>query len=127
MEVGGCAAVGNAADVVDRAVVSRLHLVGILDDLVDEITEVENEAELIGGRGALVLEDHPAIAIEFAFVDALAAHEREVDLTWIVGRGRGDRSADAAAVPLAIGEAIPVGARRLEAADQHSRRPVGFR
>src|SRR6185503_21214765 len=55
MEVGGFAAISNSADVVDRAIVPRLHLVGIFDDLVNEITEVENEPELIGGRRALIL------------------------------------------------------------------------
>ena len=127
MEVAGLAAIGNPADLVDRAVVARLHLVGIFDDLVDEIAEVENETELIGGRRALILEDHPAIAVELAFIDALAADEGEIDRPRIVRQRRGDRPADAAAVPLSIGEAVPVDARRLEMADQHARRPVRFR
>src|SRR5262249_44498043 len=62
-------AIGNPADVVNRTVVPRRQLVGIFDDLVNEITEVENETESIGGRRALILEDHPAIAIELAFID----------------------------------------------------------
>jgi len=45
---------------------------------------VENETELIGGRRALILEDHPPIAIEFPFIDALAADEGEIDRPWIV-------------------------------------------
>src|SRR4029079_9424060 len=89
-----------------------------------EIPEVENETEAIGWRRALVLEDHPAIAIELAFVDALATDEREIDRPWIVRERRGDRPADAAAVPLCIGEAVPVDARRLEVTDQHPRRPI---
>src|SRR6188472_36724 len=93
-------AIGNPSDVVDRAVVARRHFVGILDDLVDEITEVKNEAELIGGRRALILEDHPAIAIELAFIEALAADEGEIDRPWIVRQRRSDRPADAAPVPL---------------------------
>jgi hypothetical protein len=120
------AAIRNPADVVDRAVVSRRQLVGIFDDLINEITEVEHEAESIGWRRALVLEDHPAIAVEFAFVDALAADEGEIDRPWIVGQRRGDRPADAAAVPLSIGEAVPVDARRLEMPDQHARGPIRF-
>src|SRR4029079_922963 len=107
-------AIGNPADFVDRAVVPRRHFVRIFDDLVNEITEVENETELIGGRCALVLEDHPAIAVEPAFIDALAADEREIDRRWIVRGRRGDRPADAATVPLSIGEAVPVDTRRLE-------------
>src|SRR4029434_4066506 len=107
-------AIGNPADVVDRAVVPRRHLVGIFDDFINEITEVENETELIGGRDALILQDHPAIAVEPAFIDALAADEGEIDRPWIVRQRRGDRPADAATVPLSIGEPVPVDARRLE-------------
>src|SRR6476620_4261360 len=106
-------AIGNPADVVDRAVVPRRHLVGISDDLINEITEVKNETELIGGRRALILEDHPPIAVELAFIDALAADEGEIDRPWIVRQRRGDRAADAAPVPLFIGEPVPVDARRL--------------
>src|SRR4051812_49707639 len=113
MEFSGLAAIGNPADFVDRAVVPRRHLVGIFDDLINEITEVENETELIGGRRALILEDHPAIAVELAFIDALAADEGEIDRTWIVCQRRGDRPADAATVPPSIPGAGPVDARRL--------------
>ena len=56
MEIAGFAAIGNPADIVDRAMVPRRHLVGIFDHLINEITEVENETELIGGRRALILE-----------------------------------------------------------------------
>src|SRR5436305_14404237 len=108
MEFAGVAAIGNPADVVDRAVVPRRLLVGIFHDLINEITEVENETELIGGRRALILEDHPAIGVELAFIHALAADKGEIDRPWIVRRRRGDRSADAATVSLLIGEAIPV-------------------
>ena len=88
---------------------------------------MEHETEAIGGRRALVLEDHPAIAVERAFVDVLAADEGEIDRPRIVRQWRGDRPADAAAVPVAIGEAVPVDARMLEMTDQHARRPIRFR
>src|SRR5471032_1145640 len=127
MEVGGLAAIGNSADVVDRVVVPRRHFLGIFDDLINKITEVENETELIGGRRTLILKDHPAIAVELAFIDALAADEGEIYRPWIVRQRRGDRAADAATVPLSIGEAVPVDARRLEVTDQHARRPIRFR
>src|SRR5262249_43545141 len=71
--------------------------------------------------------DHPAIAVELAFINALAADKGEIDRPWIVRQRRGDRPADAAAVPLSIGEAVPVDARRLEMTDQHARRPIRFR
>src|SRR5436305_9024244 len=127
MEVAGFAAIGNPADFIDCAVVPRRLLVGILDDLINEITEVENETKLIGGRRALVLKDHPAIAVELAFIHALAADKGEIDRSWIGRQGRGDRPADAATVPFSISEAVPVDAGRLEMTDQHARRPIRFR
>src|SRR5215212_1268168 len=119
MEFAALAAVGNPADFVDRAVVPRRQLVGIFDDLINEVTEVENETELIGGCRALILEDHPAIAVELPFIDALTADESEIDRPWIVRQRRRDRPPDAATAPLSVGEAVPVDARRLETADQH--------
>src|SRR2546430_15606367 len=112
MEFAGLAAIGNPADVVDRAVVPRRQLVGIFDDLINEITEVENETELIGRRRAPILKDHPAIAVELAFINALAADKGEIDRPWIVRQRRRDRPADAAIVPLSIGEGRPVDPRR---------------
>src|SRR5215510_14250685 len=103
MEVTGFTAIGNPADVVNRAVVPRLHLVGIFDDLINEITEVENEAELIGWRRALVFKDHPAIAVELAFVETLTADKGEIDRTRIARQRRSDRPADATAVSVDIG------------------------
>src|SRR5437764_12700836 len=110
MEFAGVAAIGNPADIVDGAVVPHRLLLGIFDDLINEITQVENETELIGGRRALILKDHPAIAVELAFIKALAADKGEIDRPWIVRQRRGDRPADAATVPFSIGEAVPVNA-----------------
>src|SRR5262249_1507409 len=118
---------GNPADIIDRAVVPRRLLVGILDNLINEITEVENEAQLIGGRRALILKKNPAIAVGLTFILALSTDKSGNEPPAIVRRRRGDRTADAAAVPLSIGEAVPVDARRLEMTDQHARRPVRFR
>src|SRR4029078_13205373 len=75
----------------------------------------------------LVFEDHPAIAVHLAFVGALAAHESEFDGARIVLRGRSYGLPDASPVSLGVGEAIPVDVRRLQAADEDARRPVGFR
>src|SRR4051812_4897277 len=112
MPFAGLAAIGNPPDFVDCAVVPRRHLVGIFDDLINKITEVENETELIGGHRALVFKNHPAIAVELAFIKALAADKGKVDWPWVVRYRRGDRPTDAATVPLCIGEAVPVDPRR---------------
>src|SRR5678810_590301 len=61
VEIADLVSVGEARDLEDGAVVASLRLFRVLDDLVDEVAEVQDEPELIGGRGALVLEDHPAI------------------------------------------------------------------
>src|SRR5215469_11126363 len=127
MEVAAFTAIGNPADFVDRAVVARRYLVGIFDDFINEVTEVETETELIGARRALILKDHPAIGVELAFIHALAADKGEIDRPRIVRQRRGDRPADAATVPLPVGEAVPVDARRLEMTDQHARGPIRFR
>src|SRR6185369_14612577 len=98
MEIAGLAPVGNAADVIDGAVVPGLHLVGIFDHLVNEVAEMKDEAELVGRTRALILEDHPAISVELSFIDALAANESEVHRAGIARQRRSDRAADPAAV-----------------------------
>ncbi len=124
MKMANLAPVRDARDLVDRAVVARLRLVGILDHLVDEITQVQNEAELLGGGSAFIFVNHPAIGVELALVDILTAHECEVHRSWIAWQRRGDRAADPAAVSVGVGEPIPVSARRLESANQNARGPV---
>ena len=47
VEIADLLAAGDAGDLVDRAVVAGLHLLGILDDLVDEVAEMEHETELV--------------------------------------------------------------------------------
>ena len=77
-------AIGDARDLIDRTVVSRLHFVGILDDLVDEIAEVQDETELVFWRRVFIFEDHPAIGVELAFIDILTANESEAHGAGIV-------------------------------------------
>ena len=127
MEMADLATVGDPRDLVDRPVVPRLHLVGIFDDLVDEVALVQDKTELVCRRRPLVLENHPAIGVERAFVDVLAADKGEVDRARIVASRRGDRSPKAAAVPVGVAEPIPVDPRWLEPADQHPRGPVSGR
>src|SRR6185369_3908089 len=124
MEIAELAPVGNAADVVDGAVVPGLHLVGIFDHLVDEIAQLQNEIELFGSGSAFIFVNHPAIGVELALIDILTAHEGEVDCARIVWQRRGDRAADPTAVSVGVGEPIPVSACRLESANQNARGPV---
>src|ERR1700754_2151415 len=120
MEIADLAPVGNASDVVDGAVVACLDLVGILDHLVDEITEVQNEVELFGCGSAFIFINHPTISVELALIDILTAHKGEVHWARIVWQRRGDRAADATAVSVAVGKPIPISARRLESANQNT-------
>ncbi len=127
MEVADLARIGNMTKVVDRARVPMRDLFRIFDDFVDEVAEMKDEAQLAVGSGAFVLPDHPAIGVLRAFVDAVARHEGEADGAWIgCARGR-DRSPDAAACAAAVGEAVPVGRRRKQPADERAARPVGRR
>ena len=59
------------------AVLALRHLVRVIHHLVDEVAEVQHEAELLGARAALVLVDHAAIGVRGADRHVLAAHERE--------------------------------------------------
>src|SRR3954454_2713404 len=59
VELADLVAIREARNLIDRAVVAGLHLVGILDDLVDEIAKMENEVELLAGGSALIFVDHP--------------------------------------------------------------------
>ena len=78
--------VRNPRNLVEFPVEAGLPFLWILHDLVDEIAKVQDEIELVLGPRPLVLEDHPAVAVELAFVDVLAADEGEIDR-------RADRSA----------------------------------
>src|ERR1044071_4683682 len=127
MEVAGLAAVGDARDLVDRAVIPRLPLFRILNHLVNEVAEVKHEIEPVARGRAFVFEDHAAVGVQFAFVDVLAADEGEVHRPRVVRQRRGDGAADAAAVAVRVGESIPIDPRRLEAADEHPGRPIGRR
>src|ERR1044072_3811641 len=124
MEVSGLPPVGNASDVVDGAVVTCLHLVGILDHLVDEITQVQNEVELFGGGCAFIFINHSARGVERALVHILTADESEIHCARIVWQRCSDRATDAAAVAVGVGKPIPVSVRRLESANQNARGPV---
>ncbi len=124
VEIADLVAVRYARNLKDRAVVARLHLFGILDDLVDEITEVQDEIELLSGGSAFIFVDHPAKCVGRALIDILTAHECEVHRTGIFWQRRCDRAADSAAISGGVGKPIPVSARRLESANQNARRPV---
>jgi hypothetical protein len=53
------------------------HILGIADNLVDEIAEVQHEAQLLGARAAHVFVDHAPVGIERAVGDVLATDEGE--------------------------------------------------
>ena len=67
-----------AHDVADLAIVHALRAIfRIPDHFVDEIAEMQHEAETILFGGALVFVDHPAIGVLRALIRVLAADERE--------------------------------------------------
>src|ERR1700728_1255729 len=127
VELADLAAIGDPRDLVNRTVVPCLHFFGVFDDLVDEIAEVQDKTELVRRRRPLVLEDHPAVGVELAFVDVLAANESEAHRSVISLRRSGPCPTHATSIPLAVGKAIPVHLRRLESTRQHAERPVRLR
>jgi hypothetical protein len=71
------AGIWHPTDVIDGTVVAVRNLVWVLHHFVDEIAQVQHEAEPSLGRRTLVFPDHPAKCVLRAFVDALAGDERE--------------------------------------------------
>ena len=124
VEVADLVAVRDARHLINRAVVARLHLVGILDHLVDEISEVQDEIELLGGGSAFVFVNHPAICVELPLIDILTADKREVHRARVIVVGRGHGSADAAPVAITVAEAIPIDARGFESSHQNATGPI---
>jgi hypothetical protein len=117
-----------ADGVANLAVVHPLRpVLRIPDDLIDEVAQVHDEVEALVGRRALVLPDHAAPGVLGAVIDALAGDEGEADLARVVRRRRRGGAADPAAEAIGAGEAIPVLAARLQAADHHAHRPVAVR
>jgi methionine synthase II (cobalamin-independent) len=115
VEIAHLAAVRNAATVVDGARIAVRHLVGIFDDFVDEVAQMEHEAQFAIGRRALVLPDHPTKGVLRAFVDAVARHEGEANGARVARTRGGDRAPDSAAGAPVVGEAVPIGRRWQEA------------
>ncbi len=125
VEVVHLACVGDAAEVVHRAVIAVRHLVWILHHLVDEVAEVQDEGQpLVSGR-ALVLPDHTAIGVLSSLIHALTRNEREGYRARIVEAWSCDRAAHPATAAVGIGEAIPIDGARFQPAHQHASSPVG--
>ena len=123
--VGDLASGGIADDVADLAPVIRLLAVfRIPHHLVDEIAQMQDEIELLGFRLLPVVIHHAPVGIVVAGVLILTADKGEIHRAIVGVRGRGPGAPDAAAHALGVGEAIPVGRRRLEAGREHAHRPV---
>jgi len=103
-----------------------LHLVRIFDDLIDEVAEMEDEAEAAVGRCALVLPNHPEQGILSAFIDALARDEGEAHRALVAWIRRRDGSTNAASAAFIVGKTVPVDGARPEAGGEHSAGPIGF-
>src|SRR6185312_10119189 len=113
-----------ANEVPDLAVVVSGAILRIPDQLVDEVAEVQDKAEALLLRSALVLEDHPPIGILRAEICVLATDKREAYGSRIAIGRRGDGAAEATAVTLGIGKAIPIDLGWLQSADQYPTGPI---
>jgi hypothetical protein len=124
MKFAGCAAIGNASDLIDRPVVAGGSLFGVLNDLVNEVAKVQHEAELIRGTRAFVFEDHPAISVKLSFINVLAAHEGEIDRRGVSFGGCGDGAADSTPGTVLIRKPIPINRARFEPSGKHTAGPI---
>jgi hypothetical protein len=87
---------------------------------------VQHEAQSILLWRTLVFEDHAAVSILRTLIGILAAHEGKTYRPLIVLCGSSDGAAHPAAVPMRIGEAIPINRRWPESAGQNAAGKVGF-
>src|SRR5438477_11376452 len=86
---------------------------------------MKDEAEFVGVGCTFVFVDHAAVGVLRAVIGVLATDEGEAHGARIVRGGSSEGAADAAAVSCRVGEAVEVGARGLEIADQDASGPVG--
>jgi hypothetical protein len=77
VEVADLLAAGIPHHIEDLAVVIGLSVLRIPDHLVDEVAEMQNKAEAVVLRSALILVDHPPVGVLRARVGVLATDERE--------------------------------------------------
>ena len=110
---------------MDRGEITIRPLVAVPDQLIDEVAQVQHEAQLLGARPAGVLVQHAAVGVHGPLGDVLTADEGEPGRPIVIVGGSGDRAADAAGVPGLVNEAVPVLAGRLEPRRQEAACPVG--
>src|SRR5215831_7617438 len=105
-------------------VISLRSVFWIPNHFVDEIAEVEHEAESLIRRSPLVFPDHPAVGRRGALLHVLAAHEGESHRPAILIGRRRDRATDPAAEAMLVSKAIPVNVSWLEAGCERAAGPV---
>ena len=114
VEVVHALRIGKANELGDRPPVHAPRAVfRVPDQLVDEITEMQDETDLVCGVGPLILEDHSTIGMLAAIVDVLARHERELHGAIIIIARCCDGAADTAAGPVCLREAVEIDTVRL--------------
>jgi len=125
MEVGMFFTVLVAYELTDAAIVIALRPVfRIPDEFVNEVAEMQDETQALVGCRVLVVVDHAPVGRLRAEIRVLAGNECEAHGAPVIMRRGRQRAADAAAIAVGIGEAIPVLARGFEAADEHAAGPV---
>src|SRR4029079_4222795 len=109
MKVGVFLAARIANDVANAPrVISLRPILRVPNDLVDEVAEVEDEAQSFGRIAPFVVYDHTSIRVARAQLHVLATDECEARRASVSPSGRGERPANPAAEAVLVGEAIPV-------------------
>ena len=124
MEVLDFLSLRIANEFPDLAVVVTGAVLRIPDQLVYEVAQVQDEAEAVLLRSALILEDHSSVRVLRSEVRVLTTDKREVYGSRIAIGRRGDGSPEAAAETFRIGKAIPIDLGWLQSTDQHPTGPI---
>src|SRR5262245_38650657 len=97
---------------------------GIPDNFIDEVAEVEHEAESLVIGPPLVFPDHPAVSRRSALLNVLAANEGKAHGSAVLIGRRSDCATNPAAEAMLIRKAVPIDARRLEIGRESAAGPI---
>src|SRR5262245_41896060 len=107
-------------------VVSLGTVLRIPDELINEVAEVQHEAQLVLRALLFILPTHPPVSRGWSHLHILSAHEGKMNRPGIISSRRGNGAARAAAKTMPIGKAIPVRAARLETSCKDTAGPIGI-
>src|ERR1700680_215521 len=109
VEVSNLFAIRIPNEVSQPAVIHPLRTIfRIPNEFVDEIAEMQHEAEAVLFPCSFIFKDHSAVRILCSLRHILTTHESKANRPWVIRLWRCNRTTHATAIPFSIREAIPI-------------------